>query len=380
MKDIVCALLKVVDLVAEVGFLGVVNVDDILTGGDGQGVLIDAVVVVAVDVNNFVRTRDRCVEGHTVLNLLLVKDIVCALLKVVDGIAQISALDVEDLDDILAGIGTDSQREVLGLIELVAREFLVRISADGAVERFIQGFSLGVVDFAVVVVLNGVIIGFRNPLSGVNNFIGRTADCGSDTGGPAVKSIIFALGRSIWRRRIAFLQVIKRLKNAAIGVFIGYAINLDGRLTNSAFGKFDVSAIQFAALERQADIIVGIKLADLLNAIFQLNLKAYFLLILINVPDFPGQRSIVLGQGIVLAHQLEVIRVDDVGHHSTCSRVNGIGNGLPQRGQNTAQASGAGGIVECLALAVSRGNGFKSARLIIRQGNADGHNGNAAIL
>ena len=288
MKDIVCALLKVVDLVAEVGFLGVVNVDDILTGGDGQGVLIDAVVVVAVDVNNFVSTRDRCVESHTVLNLLLVKDIVCALLKVVDGIAQISALDVEDLDDILAGIGTDSQREVLGLIELVAREFLVRISADGAVERCIQGFSLGVVDFAVVVVLNGVIIGFRNPLSGVNNFIGRTADCGIDIGGPAVKSIIFALVRSIWRSTIAFLQVINRLKNGAIGVFIGYAVNLDGRLTNSAFGKFDVSAIQFAALERQIDIRVGKKLISVCIVILQSDPEAHTLLILADITDIPS--------------------------------------------------------------------------------------------
>ena len=89
MQDLVRGLLEVVDGITEVAALGVVNVDDILTGGDGQGLLIDAVEVIAVDVDLFVGARDHCFEGHIAHGLRFVQDLVRGLLEVVHGIAQI---------------------------------------------------------------------------------------------------------------------------------------------------------------------------------------------------------------------------------------------------------------------------------------------------
>ena len=83
----------VVDGIAQVSALGVVNVDDILRliGANGQFILIGAVVVVAIDSDNFISTVDLSTEGHTGLNLFLVQNNVRIFLKVVDGIAQVSA-------------------------------------------------------------------------------------------------------------------------------------------------------------------------------------------------------------------------------------------------------------------------------------------------
>ena len=93
MKHIVRALLKVVHRVAQVGPLRVVDVDHIIIAGSNlQRILIHAVVVVAVDINHFVRRRDHSLERHPVLNLLIVKHLVRVLLKVVHLIAQVGLL------------------------------------------------------------------------------------------------------------------------------------------------------------------------------------------------------------------------------------------------------------------------------------------------
>ena len=118
MQDLVRALLKVVDGIAEVVALGVVNVDDVLASGDGQSILIDAVVVVAVDGDNLGSTRDRRFEGHTILNLLIMQDLVRVLLKVVDLVAEVVALGVVNVDDILAG--ANGQGFLIGAVVVVA--------------------------------------------------------------------------------------------------------------------------------------------------------------------------------------------------------------------------------------------------------------------
>ena len=120
MQNSVRALFKVVDGIAEVVALGVVNVDDVIASANGQGILIGAVVVVAVDVDLFISTRDLCSEGHTGLNLLLVQNSVRALFKVVDGIAEVAALGVVNVDDILRLIGADGQGVLIDAVVVVA--------------------------------------------------------------------------------------------------------------------------------------------------------------------------------------------------------------------------------------------------------------------
>ena len=62
-----------------------------------------------------------------------------------DSVAQAVLLvrvsHVVDLDDIVLSISGDSQREVLSLIELVARKILVGVSVDGALELGRLSFS-----------------------------------------------------------------------------------------------------------------------------------------------------------------------------------------------------------------------------------------------
>ena len=59
MQNIVRIFLKVVDRIAQVAALGVVKIDDILAGANGQGFLIGVGIVVADDVDLFISTLDR---------------------------------------------------------------------------------------------------------------------------------------------------------------------------------------------------------------------------------------------------------------------------------------------------------------------------------
>ena len=92
MKHLVRVLLKVVHRVAQVVPLRVVDVDYVLAGSNRQLCLIRAVVVVAVDLNHFVRRIDHFIERHPVLNLRIVKHIERILLKVVHRVAQVGLL------------------------------------------------------------------------------------------------------------------------------------------------------------------------------------------------------------------------------------------------------------------------------------------------
>ena len=96
MEHLVCDLLKVVHRVAQAGLLRVVDVDHIIAGSNRQRILIHAVVIVAVDINHFVRRRDHILERHPALNLLIVEHLVCDLLKVVHRVAQVGSLRVGD--------------------------------------------------------------------------------------------------------------------------------------------------------------------------------------------------------------------------------------------------------------------------------------------
>ena len=95
-KHLFRVLLKVVHRVAQAGLLRVVDVDHVIAGSNRQRILIHAVVIVAVDINHFVRRRDHILERHPALNLLIVEHLVCDLLKVVHRVAQVGSLRVGD--------------------------------------------------------------------------------------------------------------------------------------------------------------------------------------------------------------------------------------------------------------------------------------------
>ena len=73
----------------QVGAFGVVQVDNILAGSNGQGFLIGAVVFIAIDCNEFLGSLYGGSEGHAILYLLSMQNIVGALLQIVHLIAQV---------------------------------------------------------------------------------------------------------------------------------------------------------------------------------------------------------------------------------------------------------------------------------------------------
>ena len=119
-KHIERILLKVVHRVAQVVPLRVVDVDHVLAGSNLQRILIHAVVVVAVDLNHFIRRRDLSLERHTVLNLLIVEHLVRVLLKVIHLIAQVGSLRVVDVDHVLAS--SNRQRFRIHAVVVVAAD------------------------------------------------------------------------------------------------------------------------------------------------------------------------------------------------------------------------------------------------------------------
>ena len=118
MKHLFRVLLKVVHRVAQAGLLRVVDVDYVLAGSNRQRILIHAVVIVAVDINHFVRRRDHILERHPALNLCIVKHLVRILLKVVHLIAQVGSLRVVDVDHVIAG--SNLQRILVHAVVVVA--------------------------------------------------------------------------------------------------------------------------------------------------------------------------------------------------------------------------------------------------------------------
>ena len=91
MQNLVGVLLQIVHRIAQVGAFGVVQVNNVLAGSNGQGFLIGAVVVIAIDCNDFIGSLYDIVEGHAILYLLSMQDIVGALLQIVHLIAQVGA-------------------------------------------------------------------------------------------------------------------------------------------------------------------------------------------------------------------------------------------------------------------------------------------------
>ena len=162
-EHLVCDLLKVVHLIAQVVPLRVVDVDHVLAGSNRQRFLICAGVVVAVDLNHFVLGLDHIIERHLALNLLFVKHIGRALLKVVHLIAQVGLLLIIDLNNVLAFIRSNRQRAVLRLFELIP---IFRLESESvfidltSVQRA-AGIGSGRVYFAVVVMLDLILVGVR---------------------------------------------------------------------------------------------------------------------------------------------------------------------------------------------------------------------------
>ena len=110
--------LKVLNRIAQVGSLRVVDVDHVLASSNRQRFRIHAVVVVAADINLFVCRRDRILVRHPALNLLIVEHLVCDLLKVVHRVAQVVPLRVVDVDHVLAG--SNRQRFRIHAVVVVA--------------------------------------------------------------------------------------------------------------------------------------------------------------------------------------------------------------------------------------------------------------------
>ena len=80
--------LKVLDRIAQVGSLRVIDVDHVLAGSNRQRIRRRAVVVVAVNINLFVYRRDHSPE-RLILHGLCVEHSVRALINVVHRVAQI---------------------------------------------------------------------------------------------------------------------------------------------------------------------------------------------------------------------------------------------------------------------------------------------------
>ena len=163
MKHIERILLKVVHRVAQVVPLRVVDVDYVLAGSNRQRFLVHAVVVVAVNLDLFVRRRDLSPERLILYGLCIVKHLVCALLKVVHRVAQVGLLLVIDLNNVLTFIRSNRQRAVLRLFELIP---IFRLESESvfidltSVQRA-AGIGSGRVYFAVVVMLDLILVGVR---------------------------------------------------------------------------------------------------------------------------------------------------------------------------------------------------------------------------
>ena len=76
----------------QIGASGVVQVDNILAGSNGQVFLIGAVVFIAIDCNVFLGSRYGGSEGHAILYLLSMQNLVGVLLQIVHRIAQVGTL------------------------------------------------------------------------------------------------------------------------------------------------------------------------------------------------------------------------------------------------------------------------------------------------
>ena len=136
MKHLFRVLLKVVHRVAQAGLLRVVDVDHIIAGSNRQRILIHAVVIVAVDINHFVRRRDHILERHPALNLCIVKHLFRVLINVIHRVAQVVPLRVVDVDHILAGSNLQRFRRQAVVVVAVNRDlFILRL--DHSPERLI---------------------------------------------------------------------------------------------------------------------------------------------------------------------------------------------------------------------------------------------------
>ena len=76
----------------QVGAFGVVQVDNVVAGSNGQGFLIGAVVGITIDCNDFIGSLYDIVEGHAILYLLSMQDVAGVLLQIVHPIAQVGTL------------------------------------------------------------------------------------------------------------------------------------------------------------------------------------------------------------------------------------------------------------------------------------------------
>ena len=76
----------------QVGAFGVVQVDHVLAGSNGQVFLIGAVVGITIDCNDFIGSRYGGSESHAILYLLSMQDAAGVLLQIVHRIAQVRTL------------------------------------------------------------------------------------------------------------------------------------------------------------------------------------------------------------------------------------------------------------------------------------------------
>ena len=225
----------------------------------------------------------------------------------------------------------------------------------------------------------GHAVGAQLPLGRVNDRAGITADVRCYLRTPALKLIVFTLQRPFKNRCIvAFEQVIGRLVSENLFILntigVGHAVNLDRRFSDGVFSKCYI-LFEHTALKVQVDILVGKKFANICIVFLQPDLEMHFLLILANIADVPGQRITIISQLLIATYEVEFIRIDDVGHHSTRSCIDGAGNGLFQCSQNATQAGSAGSIVH--AVGTDR---FQIICLGFRKADADGHDSNAIVL
>ena len=171
-----------------------------------------------------------------------------------DGVRD-RGLNVVDLDDVVGLVDADSQRQILGLFELVALADLVGIVVDHAAVIGLGGLGRGRIELAVVVVLDGVVVLIDRPLcvqvvrrGAVDTGLPACCECKAVAAAlrvPAVERVALALvkpGRSIGQNldQAVVRDVVGR--NGAVGAKV--AVVGDGdRLRCLAVngGQFDIA-------------------------------------------------------------------------------------------------------------------------------------------
>ena len=104
---LLCAHLKIAYGIAQICFLAVIQVDDILSRRDRQLIFICFNKVITINRNDLIAAQDFILKNLTICRLWCLYNLIRIFFKIVYGITQVCSLDVIQVDDILSSC--DSQ-------------------------------------------------------------------------------------------------------------------------------------------------------------------------------------------------------------------------------------------------------------------------------